>query len=222
MLLTIPSATIPALLNSVPISASSANATITYLALLGQTAPNVYIIGCVLHHAGSDDGGRSVVYTLEVSVPEKGIGLNALLGTQARTAEYLSLVSASSGDRTARVKASDDGEKLVSGIEGLLAKGDTTAATTRLYSHLSSHQPSEPIAKRLLQAIFTTALPGLGREGDSESKKRGPYSAKMIATLLEKRVIQDEMIAGGVVAAALLPLEDWVSPSLRPVRKDSN
>jgi hypothetical protein len=33
----------------------------------------------------------------------------------------------------------------------------------------------------------------------------------MITSLLEKRMVNDEMVKGGVVAAALLPLEDWVS-----------
>lgn len=193
-------------------TSSAVNTTITDLALLGQTAPNVLVIGIVLHHGG-DDGGRSVVYTCEVTVPEKGIGLNALLGSSARTEEYLSISAAGSSSKQVNGTAEIPEEKVVGEITALLAKGDTKAASTRLDKALAGQkdQLSEKTVKKLVNVIFSTALPGLGKETESENKKRGPYAPGLIRPLLERRMINDEMIKGGVVASALLPLEDWVS-----------
>ena len=213
ILLVVPSATSPALLTSMAVTSTTTNTSITHLALLGQTAPNVLVVGVVLHHGG-EDGGRSVVYTCEVTIPEKGIGLNALLGSSARTEEYLSIASTASSSRQINGTVDDPKEKIGSEIIALLAKGDTKAAATRLEKSLNAGQKdqlSEKIIKKIVHAIFSTALPALGKEGESESKKRGPYAPGMITSLLERRLVNDEMIEGGVVAAGLLPLEDWVS-----------
>lgn len=212
ILLVVPSATSPALLTSMSVTSSTTNTSITQLALLGQTAPNVLIIGAVLHHSG-EDGGRSVVYTCEVTIPEKGIGLSALLGSSARTEEYLSISDSGSGSKQVNGTAETSGEKEVSEIITLLDKRDANAASTRLDKILAGQkeQLSDKIVKKLVNAIFGTALPGLHKEGESEGKKRGPYSPAMITSLLQKRMVNDEMVKGGVVAAALLPLEDWVS-----------
>jgi len=63
--------------------------------------------------------------------------------------------------------------------------------------------------KALVKVVFETALPDFGKEGDS--KKRGHYASGIITTLLQKGLVNDEMLSGGVVAAGLLPLADWVS-----------
>lgn len=169
------------------------------------------VVGVVLHHGGSDDGGRSVVYSCEVTVPEKGIGLNALLGSSARTEEYLS-VAGSVLSKQSNGEIESTGDKLVKDITTLLGKGDTKGASTRLDKFLASQkeQPSEKIVKTLVNTIFNSALPGL----ETENMKRGPYAPAMITSLLERHMIHDEMVKGGVVAAALLPLGDWVSRSI--------
>lgn len=166
----------------------------------------------VLHHEG-EDGGRSVVYTCEITIPEKGIGLNALLGSQARTEEYISLPSNSE----VNVKVDQDEqtrEKSMSDIKKALLKGDTRAANARLNDLLSDQNTTLPgsFVKQLVKVIFETALPDFGKEG--ESKKRGTYASGMITTLLQSGLVNDEMLSGGVVAAGLLPLADWVCPFL--------
>lgn len=220
ILLAIPSAATPALLSSVSVSTASANTYITHLAHLGQTAPNVLIIGVVLHHGNADEsaaaavGGRSVVYTCEVTIPAKGIGLNALLGSQAKTEEYLSL---SKSAVTGKAAGSDEGDdyKMVNAFKASLAKGDLKAARATLEKRLSSKQAiSEKSVKQIVHAIFHTALPALDKDVEGESKKRGPYDGQMIKLLLDRRLVHDEMLKGGVVASGLLPMGDWVSSSV--------
>jgi len=166
------------------------------------------MVGIVLHHE-SDDGGRSVVYTCEITIPEKGIGLNALLGSQARTEEYISLPS------TTEANGKVDQEEEVRGktmaeIKKSLSKGDIKTANARLNDLLSNQEITLPgsFVKSLIKVIFETALPDFGKEG--ESKKRGTYASTLMRTLLQKGFVNDEMLSGGVVAAGLLPLADWV------------
>jgi hypothetical protein len=208
ILLSIASSTIPALLSSTSISSTSTKTTISHLALLGQTSSHVLIIGVVLHHE-SEDGGRSVVYTCEITIPEKGIGLNALLGSQARTEEYISLPSTAQAgkvDQEEQVR-----ERSMAEMQKALSTGDIKAANARLNDLLSDQNTTLPdsFVKALVKVVFETALPDLGKEG--ESKKRGHYASGMITTLLQKGLVNDEMLSGGVVAAGLLPLADWVS-----------
>jgi hypothetical protein len=163
-----------------------------------------------LHHS-SEDGGRSVIYTCEITIPGKGIGLNALLGSQARTEEYISLPSASQAANGSIDRDEDVREKCIAEIETALSKGDTKAATARLNDLLSDQYATLPgsFVKKLIKLVFETALPEL--KGEGESKKRGPYASKIVSTLLARRLVNDEMINGGVVAAGLIPLGDWVS-----------
>lgn len=213
ILLAVPSASSPALLSSMAVTTSTTNTAITNLALLGYSAPKVLVVGIVLYHGSIEEGGRSVIYTCEITIPEKGIGLNALLGSQARTEEYLSISNPGLKSKQANGPTESVADKHVEEIIASLGKGDVATASTQLDKYLSNHkdQMDVKIVKKLVHAIFCTALPGLEKEGETESKKRGPYSPKMVSTLLKRRVVNDEMVRGGVVAAGLLPLEDWVS-----------
>jgi hypothetical protein len=149
------------------------------------------------------------VYTCEITIPEKGIGLNALLGSQARTEEYIALPTSTS--QPGKTDQAEEGrEKTIAEISKALSKGDTKAANARLNDLLSDQDTTLPgsSVKKLVTAIFETALPDLGKDG--ESKKRGSYASSMITTLLQRGLVNDEMLNGGVVAAGLLPLADWV------------
>ena len=208
ILLSIASSTIPALLSSTSIASTSTKSTISHLAPLGQTSSHVLIIGVVLHHE-SEDGGRSVVYTCEITVPERGIGLNALLGSQARTEKYISLPEAAQAGKANQKHEIQD--KSMADIQKALSKGDIKTANARLNDLLSDQNTALPgsFVKALVKVVFETALPDFGKEGDS--KKRGHYASGIITTLLQKGLVNDEMLSGGVVAAGLLPLADWVS-----------
>jgi hypothetical protein len=139
--------------------------------------------------------------------------LNALLGSQARTEEYISL-PAGTGQTNGSVDQDEEvREKCMSEIQKALSKGDIKSANARLNDLLSDQYATLPgsFVKKLVKVIFETALPDLGKSSEVESKKRGPYASNMITTLLQRGLVNDEMINGGVVAAALLPLSDWVS-----------
>jgi hypothetical protein len=161
-----------------------------------------------------EDGGRSVLYSCEVTIPQKGIGLNALLGSQVRTGEYITLPITSDAQGTGVDRQAGARDKCLSEITAALGKGDTKTATSRLNDLLSGQDAVLPerFVTDLVNVVFGTALPDLGKEVEGESKKRGPYASKMITTLLQRGVVNDEMIKGGVVSSALLPLSDWVSP----------
>ena len=212
ILLSLASSAVPALLSSTSVSSSTTNTTISDLALLGQSSSHVLTVGIVLHHT-SDDGGRSVVYTCDINIPERGIGLNALLGSQARTEEYIALPT-SKGEVNGTIDHDEEvRDKCMSEIENALSKSDTKAANARLNDLLSDQYATLPgsFVKKLVKATFETALPELGKSTEVESKKRGPYASSMITTLLQRGLVNDEMIPGGVVAGALLPLADWTN-----------
>jgi hypothetical protein len=162
-----------------------------------------------------EDGGRSVLYSCEVTIPQKGIGLNALLGSQARTEEYISLpTSGSSTENTGVDRQAEVRDKCLDEITTALTKGETKAATARLNDLLSGQDSvlPEQFVTKLVNVVFKAALPDFGKEGEVESKKRGPYASKIMATLLQKGAVNDEMLKGGIVSAGLLPLADWVCP----------
>lgn len=161
-----------------------------------------------------EDGGRSVLYSCEITISQKGIGLNALLGSHARTEEYITLPTATSAVQSTGIDRQADGRtKCLSEITSALRKSETKAATSRLSDLLSGQDTVLPerFVTDLVNVVFKAALPGLEQEAEGESRKRGPYASKMITTLLQKGVINDEMLRGGVVANALLPLADWVN-----------
>ena len=153
------------------------------------------------------------MYTCDINIPERGIGLNALLGSQARTEEYIAL-PASKGEVNGTTDHDEETrDKCMFEIEKAFSKGDIKAANARLNDLLSDQYATlaGSFVKKLVNAIFETALPDLGKSTEVESKKRGPYASSMITTLLQRGLVNDEMIHGGVVAAALLPLSDWVT-----------
>lgn len=153
------------------------------------------------------------MYTCDINIPERGIGLNALLGSQARTEEYIALPAGTTEINGSVDHDEEVRDKCMSEIERALSKSDTKAANARLNDLLSDQYATLPgsFVKKLVKAIFETALPDLGKSTEVESKKRGPYASSMITTLLQRGLVNDGMIHGGVVAAALLPLSDWVN-----------
>jgi len=153
------------------------------------------------------------VYTCDINVPERGIGLNALLGSQARTEEYIALPTSKDEANGTVDHDEETRDKCMSEIEKALSKSDTKPANARLNDLLSDQYATLPgsFVKKLVKVIIETALPDLGKSTEVESKKRGPYASSMITTLLQRGLVNDEMIHGGVVAAALLPLSDWVN-----------
>lgn len=153
------------------------------------------------------------MYTCDINIPERGIGLNALLGSQARTEEYIALPAGTTEINGSVDHDEEVRDKCMSEIEKAFSKGDIKAANARLNDLLSDQYATLPgsFVKKLVKVIFETALPDLGKPTDVESKKRGPYASNMITTLLQRGLVNDEMIPGDVVAGALLPLADWVS-----------
>lgn len=116
ILLSLPASDIPIVVASSDISSFTTDGQISQISLLGSTSPSTYTVAFVVWHKHADkDTGRSVAYVCELSLPEKGFGMNLLLGAQARTATYLS--TSGSGDKT-----QTDGSKPKGGDESRLLK----------------------------------------------------------------------------------------------------
>ncbi|GFZ45721.1 hypothetical protein JCM24511_03450 [Saitozyma sp. JCM 24511] len=249
ILLTTPSPEVASILSESPLSSLSPSGSISQLAILARPTPNSFIIGFVVLHSHSDgESGRSIIYTCEVTVPAKGVGLNALLGTQARTAKYFSTArevepaklqraagaGAGASDREARCEA------IVNEIEAALStsaspEGSEANAHERaskaeaIWSEWIGTESEqwegegkmpvpEASVRRLVNVIFSAALPSHADEGVSQSEtttdapvvlRSGPYAAGIMRDLLARRALSDGLWNGGVVAAGLLPCCDW-------------
>jgi len=149
------------------------------------------------------------VHTIEVTLPAKGVGMNVLLGTQAATSTYFSILrpTAKSVNFDSLVASLPEG--ITSGtaqktFESWL-KGEEKTVQTMTKGGAMYAMP-EAQAKSLLTTIFDGAL----NKTDETVEKTGKYSKEIVGTLLDKKWVHDGMYAGGVLAA-LIQLEDWVS-----------
>lgn len=194
---------------------SSGTTQITHLAVLAQ-APGTYTLGTVLAHP-SADGGRCVIHVLDVSVPEAGIGLSSLIGSADATAAVFA-------QRTAPHSAVD---KMLDGLRTSLAANTPEKAEKAFHYWLDEEDKKVPghgkrhasvpetVVRKVVAVVFDAAL-GVKEKGDksdagkTEPKKaRGPYAGRIVATLAERRLLSDDMYAGGLVLGALLPVGDW-------------
>jgi hypothetical protein len=209
----------------------SPSASISSLSLLSHAPSGHFVVAATLTYtadeaAGTAGTGRSVVYTVEVNLPERGIGLNLLLGTQALTSTYFQTSSSA--------KASDQStEELLQVIQQTLSASDGASAeraseVEKLYKawfkdqekrhnainpkkRQSSAFPPETV-KRLLKQIFDLALESSTNAQGVESKKpTGRYARGIVKDLITRKMVHDGMYEGGVITSALLPLADWVS-----------
>lgn len=186
---------------------SSGTTQITHLAVLSQ-APGTYTLGTVLSHPGSDGSGRSVIHVLDVSVPESGIGLSSLIGSAEATAEVFSQRTQPHGAVDKMLEglrtslAANTPEKAEKSFQYWLDEEDKKATA---HAHGSGKRQAtipESVVRRVVSAVFDAAL-------ETKGKSKGPYAGRIISTLAERRLLSDDMYAGGLVLGALLPVGDW-------------
>jgi hypothetical protein len=214
LLLVSSAANITAVLASSSIASFVPNgiATINNLSIVSSSSPGNYLVALSTFYKA--DGGRTAIHTIEVSLPSKGVGMNVLLGTQAATSTYFSVLRP-----TAK---SVNFDTLLAGLlEGIAAgtaqktfeswlKGEEKTVQTMTKGGATYAMP-EAQAKALLTTIFDGAF----NKTEDKTEKTGKYSKEIVGTLLSKKWVHDGMYAGGVLAA-LIQLEDWVSRSLPP------
>ncbi|WWC60934.1 uncharacterized protein I303_103510 [Kwoniella dejecticola CBS 10117] len=202
LLLAIPLSNLPAVLSSTQVSSFTSTGAITHLSILSKKN-GILTIGLVLHHLNSDgQGGRNVIYTTEVVLPSKGIGMGMLLGTKEKTQMYL---SATKGGEETTSSAQKEETKFIDRLKGLLVKKDDAASVKLVEERINSGTPqnlSEEAVRNILKAVFSSAL-------NDEGNIKGHYSAGIISSLVRRGLVNDSMWQGSLVGDGLLPLGDW-------------
>jgi hypothetical protein len=202
ILLVASSAEAVAVLQALPLSSilPSTAAVITHLANVGSSAPGTFTIALTVTQT---EGGRSGIYTTEVAVPEKGVGMNLLLGTQRATAQYFG------PERHHRPSTFDH---LITGFAQTIPDGSAMAAFEAWLQVAEKSSPAnvayhlpETQAKVIISAVFNAAL----QKTEEGYRKTGVYASDIVQLLLRKKWVNDEMYPSGVVNA-LVQLEDWV------------
>ncbi|WVR05325.1 hypothetical protein IAU60_002339 [Kwoniella sp. DSM 27419] len=203
LLLAIPLSTLPAVLASTSISSFTSTGAISHLSVL-SSREGIITVGVVLSHLNGDgDSGRSVIYTCEVVVPPKGIGMAALLGVQQKTLTYLS-PSSSGSSSTARTDGDKRQDELISQLSGSIKKKDVSGAekSWKDWASVNAEQVTEQLAKRIVTTVFGAAL-------NDDGKVTGAYAGSIIRDLIQRGIVNDAMWKQGVVEEGLLPCGDW-------------
>ena len=226
------SSTLPAVLNVSRLSEVSptSDAFISHLSIISHSA-GLYTVGVVLTHR-DDDGGRSVIYTLEVTIPEAGLGINALLGTEVETKKQLKVPEPGTNATTMAC------DEVVAMLEDLLVRGAVQEAEACFESWMLNAErqrkeaklkaallPSEAV-ERIVAAVFSAASKPADVEmvdGDevdtgvlqdvprqNQNPFPGPYAAAIMQRLLKARLAKNDMWPGGVVETGLIRASDWV------------
>ena len=207
--LVVPSPELPAVLASTPISTAATNS-ITHLAVIARPSDDSVVVGTVLSHPGADGSGRSVIHVVDMALPVGGVGLALLVGSSERTASVFAKV----GGASAPLPAAD---RMIESVCATLRSGtvDAVARAEKAFTSWVEDEDKsmqsigrhatipEPIARKAIDAVFSTAL--------KDGKKTGPYAAKIIQTLVDRKAVADGMWLEGVLLGALVPAADWVS-----------
>lgn len=203
--LIVPSHDLPAVLASTPVSTATGNK-ITHVAVIARPSPTHAVIGTVLASTGADESARAVIHVADVTLPAGGVGLALLVGSAARTADVF---------KTAAVSApAPSANKMVDAVAAALRSATTPDAAEKVFGSWLDEEDKlaapakravipEGVVRRLLDIVFSAAL--------TVDKKTGPYAAKIVHTLVDRRAVSDAMWEGGVVLGALVPCADWVS-----------
>ncbi|WWC69310.1 uncharacterized protein I206_103248 [Kwoniella pini CBS 10737] len=200
LLLTIPLSTLPAILSFTQVSSFTSTGSITHLSILSRKN-GILTIGLVLNHVNSDgQGGRNVIYTTELVLPTKGIGMGMLLGTKEKTQTYLATASSTRHSPSASNTTEDD---LIKKFQDLLNKKDDISAAKLLDDRLDDNRViPEEVVRSLVQSIFTSAL-------NNDGKLKGHYASSVIRSMVSGGLVNDSMWKESLVGDGLLPCGDW-------------
>ncbi|AAW41928.1 hypothetical protein CNB04100 [Cryptococcus deneoformans JEC21] len=213
LLLAIPASNLPTILTTTPLSSFTSSGTISALSILSVRS-GVYTIGVVLSHKhseGEGSSGRSVLYTCEVALPERGVGMGSLLGSKARTGEYLEVEGTEKKQGKTELEKKQD--KVLEGLEKALKSKDVTGAQKTWRDWVAKESDtaegvfSDRFVRKVVRAVFGAAL-------NEDSKPKGVYAGEILKDLVSRRVVSDGMWKEGVVVDGLLPLGDWENITL--------
>lgn len=204
---------------------------ISGLTVLGTPSPSTFTVGFVVSHASStpeDDTGRSVIYTCDVTLPSGGVGLKDLLGSGPSTARYFSFPKTVNGAAPGDVRGQRFIAQLRSVLEDSSDHSKAVEQATKLWSErfatdaakaggkvAESSVLTPAFSKATLELVFGAALGKPVAESDAAgtavlATTSGPYASTIVTDLLERGLVDDEMVSGGVILGALVPLSDWV------------
>ncbi|ADV19528.1 hypothetical protein CNB04100 [Cryptococcus gattii WM276] len=213
LLLAIPASNLPTILTTTPLSSFTSSGTISALSILSVRS-GVYTIGVVLSHKhseGEGSSGRSVLYTCEVALPERGVGMGLLLGSKARTGEYLEVEGA--GKKQGKSELQKKQDKVVEGLEKALKNKDVAGAQKAWKDWVAKECDavegvfSDKFVRKVVNVVFGAAL-------NEDGKPKNVYAGEVLKDLVSRRVVSDGMWKEGVVVDGLLPLGDWENITL--------
>ncbi|KAL0254090.1 hypothetical protein I308_101469 [Cryptococcus tetragattii IND107] len=213
LLLAIPASNLPTILTTTPLSSFTSSGTISALSILSVRS-GVYTIGVVLSHKHSEregSSGRSVLYTCEVALPERGVGMGLLLGSKARTGEYLEVEGA--GKKQGKSELEKKQDKVLEGLEKALKNKDVAGAQKAWKDWVAKESDaaegvfSDKFVRKVVNVVFGAAL-------NDDGKPKNVYAGEILKDLVSRRVVSDGMWKEGVVVDGLLPLGDWENITL--------
>jgi hypothetical protein len=174
--------------------------TLVSLSLVSRPSTSSFVVAVGVE-VKSENGFRTLVQTVEVMLPEKGPGMNILLGTLPETARHFTAAS------KAATKTPMD--KYISDLPDLINQGKALSSLEQLIDAQKAGGAfvmPEQQAKAILAEVFDSA--STKKQG---AELTGAYARDVVALLLRRRWLHDEMYPDGVLSA-LIRLKDWVSP----------
>lgn len=149
-----------------------------------------------------------MLYTCEVALPERGVGMGSLLGSKTRTGEYLEVEGTEKKQGKSELEKKQD--KVLEGLEKALKSKDVTGAQKTWRDWVAKESDtaegvfSDRFVRKVVRAVFGAAL-------NEDNKPKGVYASEVLKDLVSRRVVSDGMWKEGVVVDGLLPLGDWVN-----------
>ncbi|EIW69985.1 hypothetical protein TREMEDRAFT_29670 [Tremella mesenterica DSM 1558] len=217
LLLVTPSLTLPAVVKDADLSTFFTSGSITSLSVISQVSGNIFVVGMVvLHHDSEGTEGRSVLYTCELTLPAHGVGINTLLGSQARTKLYIRSTIKTQQDLNGQEAS------LIQTLKHALSHGNVADAENLWKEWIDKEDEKagkisgkvnlrEVFVKKLLHVLFEAALPdSIESAGEMNAEaKTNRYAGEIIKSLISRKGVNDDMWEGGLVMGALVPLKDW-------------
>ncbi|RXK40670.1 hypothetical protein M231_02127 [Tremella mesenterica] len=217
LLLVTPSLALPAVVKDADLSTFFTSGSITSLSVISQVSGNIFVVGMVvLHHNSEGTEGRSVLYTCELTLPAHGVGINTLLGSQARTKLYIRSTVETHQDLNGQEAS------LIQSLKRALSHGNVADAENLWKEWIDKEDEKagkisgkvnlrEVFVEKLLHVFFEAALPdSIESAGEMNAEaKTNRYAGEIIQSLISRKGVNDDMWEGGLVMGALVPSNDW-------------
>lgn len=133
--------------------------------------------------------------------------MGLLLGSKARTGEYLEVEGAEKKQGKSELEKRQD--RVLEGLEKALKNKDVAGAQKAWKDWVAKESDaaegvfSDKFVRKVVNVVFGAAL-------NEDGKPKNVYAGEVLKDLVSRRVISDSMWKEGVVVDGLLPLDDWV------------